>query len=622
MRLLSPPPRPADAPPPPRRRERREQPSKASAPRGTPPAKPREGSSTPPSPSRRPPPRRRDQQPPSLPGGMQAAGRAPGAKKSELERAREHLSERLLDRLRRDQSEYAIGADDDMLEWMCDVALGDPDDTPVTTQSNLRSNWRHWERFCAAAKVKDLWRPDVSELDAAGRERETVLWTSALTYIYCTMKPKPGNYIPGTTQLQPPKPESALAVLRGIRREHIDRGINPPPLTLAARRMHELTQRYSKWVGPENLVPRRKATLTHEIITGILNVEEGAPVSLPRAANQAARAATTDDIEERGGSGRAAEARQGRSTWTWRSEFGESIRALIHVLAQTGFRKAEVALGNEPWSKTHISFANVIWVIQGKVVHSPSVGQLSSLQDGDYAIITPPPSKADPFGRKWGNHPIYLPFSATAAINAARALARWELCAAIPADRRRSTPLFCGTQGVGTPLRQDTVDAAFYGLLTWRLRSKSAAHEYSIHSFRSYLASSMLEAQCSDAQIMAALRWSSAEALEVYKNTNKETYGGWLLAAEGQRLTGFRAINLARPLPQTDHIRAAQAIAAGRRETLRHAAEADLDRGSPAMAEIIPGRAEPAWRWEPRHRATDGGARPNSTTTWAEVMRR
>ena len=132
----------------------------------------------------------------------------------------------------------------------------------------------------------------------------------------------------------------------------------------------------------------------------------------------------------------------------------------------------------------------------------------------------------------------------------------------------------------------------------------------------------MLEAQCSDAQIMAALRWSSAEALEVYKNTNKETYGGWLLAAEGQRLTGFRAINLARPLPQTDHIRAAQAIAAGRRETLRHAAEADLDRGSPAMAEIIPGRAEPAWRWEPRHRATDGGARPNSTTTWAEVLRR
>ena len=87
---------------------------------------------------------------------MQAAGQAPGAKKSELERAREHLSERLLDRLRRDQSEYAIGADDDMLEWMCDVALGDPDDTPVTTQSNLRSNWRHWERFCAAVKVKDL----------------------------------------------------------------------------------------------------------------------------------------------------------------------------------------------------------------------------------------------------------------------------------------------------------------------------------------------------------------------------------------------------------------------------------------------------------------------------------
>ena len=61
-----------------------------------------------------------------------------------------------MESIEKDNSVYAIRASKDMLEWMCDVTLGDPDDTPVTTQSNLRSNWRHWERFCAAAGVDDI----------------------------------------------------------------------------------------------------------------------------------------------------------------------------------------------------------------------------------------------------------------------------------------------------------------------------------------------------------------------------------------------------------------------------------------------------------------------------------
>ena len=46
-------------------------------------------------------------------------------------------------------------------------------------------------------------------------------------------------------------------------------------------------------------------------------------------------------------------------------------------------------------------------------------------------------------------------------------------------------------------------------------------------------------------QIQAALRWASAEALAEYKQINAEVYGGWILGAEKQKLTGLRAAGLA-----------------------------------------------------------------------------
>lgn len=503
---------------------------------------------------------------------------------SELDRARDELAGRLMESIEKDNSVYAIRASKDMLEWMCDVTLGDPDDTPVTTQSNLRSNWRHWERFCAAAGVDELWRPDVSELTPVGTAREKVLWTSALVWILRNMKPKPGNYIKHgemAGELQPPKPESALAVLRGIRKEHLDRGITPPPLTLATRRMHELTRRYASWIGPENMVPKRKATLTHQLITGMLDVPDDAQFSYHSHA---------------GGDADGHNVRRSRP-WTWSTLFGRSCRTLIHVLAQTGFRKAEVALGNEEWGKMHISWANLTWVIGGVKTASPTLKQLLSLQSGDYAVLQAPPSKADPWGAKWGSHPIYLPYHPTARINAARALGQWEMAARIAPDARRTTPLFCGPDGPGTPLRQHTADDVFHGLLGWHMRSAEAARDYSIHSFRSYLASSMLAANFADAEIQAALRWSSLEALEVYKNTNMERYGGWILAAEQTRLTGMRAVNLPRRLPTCDNIARAQTVIAARRETTAAADVADADRGSPEAAVTLEGRAEPVWRW-------------------------
>ena len=122
---------------------------------------------------------------------------------------------------------------------------------------------------------------------------------------------------------------------------------------------------------------------------------------------------------------------------------------------------------------------------------------------------------------------------------------------------------------------------------------KVAAKEYSVHSFRSFLASSLLAAGCTDPQIQAALRWSSLEALQEYKVVNAEHYGSWILKSERQKLTGARAASLASSLPRTDDLDMYRAIYNSRAECRQDAAVGDRDVGSSALAETIPGRAEP-----------------------------
>ena len=54
----------------------------------------------------------------------------------------------------------------------------------------------------------------------------------------------------------------------------------------------------------------------------------------------------------------------------------------------------------------------------------PATRARLALRPGDFAVLKPPPSKADQFGMRWGSKPIWLPFDAGARICAAAALAR------------------------------------------------------------------------------------------------------------------------------------------------------------------------------------------------------
>ena len=60
-------------------------------------------------------------------------------------------------------------------------------------------------------------------------------------------------------------------------------------------------------------------------------------------------------------------------------------------------------------------------------MNDPTVEQLQSLTENDYALIIPPPSKTDRFGIVWGDKPMYLPVRYSAPYCAALQLRALEL---------------------------------------------------------------------------------------------------------------------------------------------------------------------------------------------------
>ena len=407
---------------------------------------------------------------------------------------------------------------------MIESAQGDDESTAVTSEAQRSSNWKAWARYCAAVNVNP-WRPDTREMDFIQKKREDVIWNAALPWIWARMEPAKGaKLLDGRPK--PPKPSSALAILRGIRAVHVNKGVETPPLTGLAKRCREQMHWYLDEYGQGSLNTKHTTPFTHKQICAILAVPEGAPI-LPHG-----------------------------KPWSWKTQFGVSTRAYHHTGAQSGLRKSEKTHDpRRPWGARNISFGNLSWRDANGVDRDVSEycdEFFDLIGPGWYAVLRPPPGKADAFGMKWGDKPIWLPYCHESAINAARALADWEKSARVQPAERSSTPLFCGPDGVHQPLTGSRAVDTFDRLKKAALPEEEAK-TLTLHSYRAYLASALMAAGCSDAQIQAMLRWASPASLASYKQINDVAYGDMLRRAEQVKLTGARVHNLPRPPPRVSH---------------------------------------------------------------------
>ena len=368
----------------------------------------------------------------------------------------------------------------------------------ANTLKGERSNWKHWLAFCTHRNIAPM-RPDVRGMTHGEYDSEVVYLALGLLFVHGRMGCRRGRS-------KPPRPSSALAVLRGIRRAHARLGIQMADLSLATRLADALNKEYIAAHGWEALNVNRVAPLTNAIIQGM--------IAAPCISDSSLQSVST--------------------------------RAMWATLAQTGFRKAEVATDSAAaFGKGSLTRHNLRWRINGIETADPTAEQLKGMREGDLAILIPPKSKCDQFGLEWGQAPIYLRYHVSSAVCAARALRDLELRHPRHGlTQRETTALFVRDNGL--PLSTANVDKLFKECLAGSGIPRSAQATYSPHSFRRYLACALKAQGASDSTIQALLRWKTAESLKLYAILNDESYADLVDSAGSADVSSVRTNALPR----------------------------------------------------------------------------
>ena len=359
----------------------------------------------------------------------------------------------------------------------------------------------YWQPYCDLQQTPYI-RPDIGSLTFDERQLEEAWWGGAIPWIQPRMTS--GSGVVGAAL-----PSSFLKVLRNMKRAHARQGITTVSLRSAVQATDGLLKDFMLEHGPLALVPKRKEPLYNDEIADIFNF-----------------------------SGFVGEGRK-RHQLDWSSPRYSSLLAMFHTLAQTGMRKAEVSLPPKAkFDKSRLSMLNVKWRIGGTVYNylTPELHE-ELTRKGGYALLRPPPSKADPFSLHWGPCTIYLRYSALEPINAARELAREEIRRAVDPAKRESAPLFITHDG--SAWRHGDLAYIFQALIV-AVRGLERAKSVSMHSWRVYLACALLSQGASFATIQAMLRWRSEDALRIYARMNDFKYADWLTSAQGAVISSVR----------------------------------------------------------------------------------
>ena len=182
-------------------------------------------------------------------------------------------------------------------------------------------------------------------------------------------------------------------------------------------------------------------------------------------------------------------------------------------------RKDEV-VGNR--GRNGFTFASLTWKIGGRKYKVLTPELHARMAPGDGVLIAHGVAKNDPYGMFFSATPTFCGWRASGRC-ACRALAELELRAAVAPTRRAATPLF-GPE-VGSYFSGSQVDAAFNLLLTRGAGlSEAEARDYSVHSFRIFVACALLAVDCPRWLIKRMLRWRGDEALDTYARVSNELW--------------------------------------------------------------------------------------------------
>ena len=375
--------------------------------------------------------------------------------------------------------------------------------------SGEKSGWRYWLRFCAYLGY-DSRRRDARYMSVDELACDISMLAEFLVDTLSRMPPGAGRVAP--------KPSSAANHVRTVRRVHrmVFPPIHLPPMediSLVLKRMNEC---FREEYGYENLLTRRREPWRQAHILRIM--------ALPQFLRSHPMMTLAGEVY--------------RPSVKWTSFF-----ALLMVLASCGARKSEVAVEKpkEFNPRARATRASLSWIISGRQVRVPTTSDLEGLCDGDYAVLRPPPSKADPFGIIWGNELIYLPWHQHQPWCAAQQLAELELIQPTSSGRE-SLPLFC--DDLGSALSFSWLHKVLEDIKRIVLEPHEDPRLFTYHSFRIYLATALLSAGVERADVQRACRWLSPSSVETYARTQPVTVANWLRKAFAAEILAYTATSL------------------------------------------------------------------------------
>ena len=410
--------------------------------------------------------------------------------------------------LEEDTSRLALRPTSFTLLSMCEQLYDPQRCTAPRTSKGQKSAWVHWSAWCRVHNT-DPWRLEHFSTDT-DHHREAVLQAGFINFVHLRQSANPRDGRKAAL------PSSAAKTLAHIRKMHKDRDYPMVASRLVQNEIRKLYMDHKAQFGVGDLIPKRKEPFTREILLDTILGTPNATVV-------------------------------GRFQLIWSSRSGRSLRGLTKTLASTGFRKSEVSVEKAGQSLCDcLTRANLTWLLRGRIYASGAAPSalLSAPQEGDFAILQPPPSKSDPFDMVWGSKPIFLPFSHD-PLSAFTALADIELHDPI-IGAPGMTAMF--TADDGAPFTGHFLDRLLHGLLL-RHFPESVAKRYSWHSCRIWLATALLASGASRAQIQALCRWQTDESLNIYACLGAEQYSRLLSGAFGVRIDAARATALADAAP-------------------------------------------------------------------------